>query len=79
MGTVWLTVPTPTPRSVTNQLFPSAAQSSLKTDCGRDQNVGLTCFNLLERADVEIGRLRELLLCHLSSDPLTAQIAAEAS
>lgn len=60
-----------------HQCGPVAAECPLQPERGGDEDVRLPGLDLLQRADIQIGKLGQSLLRHPSKHSLTAQIRPE--
>ncbi len=61
----------------TEKFVPGAIQGFLNAHDGCDQDVYAACFNLLNRADVQIGQFRQIFLGDRPRSPLAADVCAQ--
>lgn len=57
-----------------HQIVPRTLQRSLKSEDSREKNRDVTCLNLLDCADIEVGEFRQTFLRQIPSNPLAADI-----
>lgn len=60
-----------------HELAPVARQRLLNPGGGRDEDIRLTCFDLLDGADIQVGRFRQIVLCNAAFGPKPPHIRAE--
>lgn len=61
------------------QLIPFAPERLLNAAHRRDQNVQFAALNFLDRSNIQICKLRELLLSDAAGGSLSAKICADSS
>jgi len=64
-------------KSLRQQFGPGAAQCLLKSDHSGHQDIDPSCFDLLDRADVEVHEFGETFLRHGLSSSLAADVCAQ--